>query len=1487
MALLFSLIVSTTFGIETTEIVALEENLATEAVNEVQDETDQSPAILALEKHAEALLNKVKQENRFVKFLDETALVDLPIGLVSEDGMDDYAILIDSLVITPTHAYLTVYMCIPIPQSDKKMVFRGDNIRLGKNGGITGDARLSLVNDIKGINVLGSKATMTILGGTENTNAIWDCNGFKEISLSADVAFSRDWLLPLSGTGQIKSHFKTTIREWNDLLLTIDLDPFTLASLPSVEFHARNAVFDFSDSQTPETIQFPDGYSSPQFIENDKRLWRGFYMDEVTVVMPPEFKLKNSSKRISVSGKKLLIDNRGFSGKLSVNNLFDVASGDMDGWGYSLDSLFMTIEANSLIEGGFVGAIQVPLGEGVKPFSYAAIMSNTGDYVFNVSPDENLDFEAFNTELALLPSSYIEVAVVNHEFKPKAVLSGTMDVRESSSEISLLGIEFEELTIATQSPYLDVKSFSYGSDKLENSEGGFPVSISDIEFENIGDNRASLNFTLKVHMTGEDDGGFYGEANLQLFAERNTVTQKWSSDGANLSRLAIDVDAGTYAFKGYLEAFEKDEVFGKGFTGAAELSFEPGVKVSGSLLFGKVDDYRYWYADALHSSNTGTPLCGPLSMYGFGGGMYHNMEQMGYATEAALELGKTPSGIVYSPNKAISYGFKASIEVGLTSSKETFNGDAVLDMSFYERGGVKNISLFGNGYVLTQESLGDYEALESLVKNMAESEDAYGANTSGDYRYTTGSRPEGKEGAMMSGHFFQNYDFNSKVLHGELELYVDVFGGLKGTGPDGLAGWAVMHFSPDEWFVNIGTPDRRIGLNALGLATMDSYLMVGNQIPELPALPSRVSSLLVSNDRDEASLASGRGVAFGASFAFDSGEKKYLMFYGQFAMGMGFDLMLKNYGTEASCQGSNTGLGINGWYGQGQAYAFMEGNVGVKVELFSKEKNIDILSLSAATLFQAKLPNPIWMKGSVGGRYSVLGGMVKGTYKLDIEIGEQCEIQNGSAIAGLSVIGDVTPQSGREDESVFVSPQAVFNFEIGKAFKLEDIDGEEQSFRILLDHFYLESDKGTFTSNLAWNEDHTVAIYDNYEMLAPNTVYKVFVQVGYEEIVDGAWQKVKINGEAVTEHVETSFTTGAVPDYIPKENVAFSYPVMDQYNFYQDEYAEGFVMLKKNQDYLFESSDNWDKELRFITSAGDTSRTSFLFADNKITYDIPSGLRNDVVYKVQVVNVPKQAQGNLDGNVYDQERTVEIEGAQTDTKVTTQKAEGTVENLKETIIFVSTFRTSKYNTFTDKMNNQSMSTGARVPDARGQSIHYLANKIRGDELFDKAELEGVNNQLPLVDMVADLSTNSYYLDHVYPLVYENYQDLTVPQAQINRTDKLGVPPVKAVYVHQYPTSLPTLSSADFNTGVSEMMTEANFMYELPYYMKNDYQDLQAQTISYCLNKPERITPRRNSIISDNFPIVTKGTYQVRLTYTIPGVNIITSSLLYNLNNPVR
>lgn len=1441
------------------------------------------------EQRANALLDQVKSENRFVKFLDSTALIDLPVGLVSGDGKEDYAILIDSLVITPTHAYLTVYMCIPIPQSEKKLVFRGDNIRLSKSAGITGDARIFLVNDVPNIEILGSKSTMTILGGADKTSATWDCNGFKEVNLAADIFFSRDWLVPVSGTDQVTSHFETTISDWSNMLLTIDMDPFKLASLPNTEFHTKNIVFDYSDFMTPETIQFPDNYASPQFIGSDKSLWRGFYMEEVTVIMPPEFRQRGSDARISFSGHKLLIDNMGFSGTLEVKNLIDIGTGDMDGWGYSLDSLAINIESNAINGAGFKGKINIPIGDGTKPFEYNAIINNNGNYLFSVSTLDELNFEAWQARLTLTSGSYLEVEIIDGEFKPKAVLNGSMDIDVTTSEVSLWDVKFEELTIMTDAPYLDAKAFSLGSPEKKSSAKNFPVSIHSVGLEKKNPNTLALSFNLAIHLTGEDDGSFYGDAGLELTAVRNDENEKWEYDGVKLTSILIDIDGGSFTLKGQLLLFEDDEIYGKGFNGTVEMTFQPGFELSGTVIFGKVDGYRYWYADAFVGLPTGIPFCGPLAFYGFGGGMYNHMEQVGFSNDPALANGKSLSGVIYRPNREVAYGLKATVQIGLMSSKETFNGDATFEISFNTGGGIRRISIVGNGYLLSDVEMGDYEEMAKLVEKMSESDAAYGENTEGDIHYTSGLRPPGKE-AMISGHFYQYYDFNNKELHGEIEIYVDVFGALKGIGPDGLAGWSVMHYSPEEWFLYIGTPDRRIGLKILGIMQMDGYMMVGDQIPGSPPPPARVGNILgedLDYMRDENALGTGKGFAFGASFSVDTGNKSFLMFYGRFAMGMGFDIMLKNYGNQVTCKGKSSTLGINGWYANGQSYAYVEGSIGIKVKLFFKTKKIEILKLSAAVVFQTKLPNPFWMKGIVGGRYSVLGGLVKGSCKFKVEIGDECEIVGGSVLEGLNVISDISPMSGNRDESVFISPQAVFNFEMGKYFRMIDLDDESKLFRIKLDHFYLKKEEAILNSNLVWNDDNTVVIFDNQEVLAPNTEYTAEAQVSFEEFVNGRWVKVKVKGVAVTETSESKFTTGPAPDHIPYNNVSYSYPQINQYNFYQQEYSKGFIKLKKGQSYLFEKAEGWTQQAQFVSNTGDTSSVGFQYANNEVQFQVPTNLKNDAVYQIQIVNKPNNSGGAIDRNISEIERDVEVGGVKTETKIRTRKANGIVEDLQTITIFASTFRTSRYNTFSDKVNSLDISSGWRIPDNRGQSIHILGNNISGNEFFDKSEMIGINNLGPLVHIQANLSNNNYYNKYVYPLVYDDYTSLTVPAARLERKDNLGVPPIQAVYIQQSPNVPASLTAAAFTTGASSSVQSASFMYELPYYMKKDYRDLQTKTAGYCTHQGGTFTPRRIKILETSFPVVIKGSYQVDMTYTIPGIDVVTSRETFYIKNPVR
>ncbi len=213
-------------------------------------------------------------------------------------------------------------------------------------------------------------------------------------------------------------------------------------------------------------------------------------------------------------------------------------------------------------------------------------------------------------------------------------------------------------------------------------------------------------------------------------------------------------------------------------------------------------------------------------------------------------------------------------------------------------------------------------------------------------------------------------------------------------------------------------------------------------------------------------LADGAGVGFGASFSFDTGEKNFLIFYGHFNMGAGFDVMLKDYG-DVQCAGSGQ-IGIDGWYANGQAYAFFDGEIGIRVKILGKKKNVKILAIGAAVVVQASLPNPVWMRGVVGGHFNVLGGLVKGKCSFDLEIGKQCEIINSgsgdSALDGLEILAQLTPADAAYAVDVFTLPQAVFNYEMNKEY--EYVEGEQTvKFRIKLDKFELKHADGLINAH--------------------------------------------------------------------------------------------------------------------------------------------------------------------------------------------------------------------------------------------------------------------------------------------------------------------------------------------------------------------------------------------------------------------------------------
>ncbi|MFZ6011685.1 MAG: hypothetical protein ACOYXT_15185 [Bacteroidota bacterium] len=1447
---------------------------------------------------AQAVMSKIRETQNYISNLNDVSLFQLPVGIPKLVNGLNYDIGIYAIRLLPTHAEVDVLMQFEMPQNGKVLTFQAKGIKFTRAGGIVGDAKLSLVGDY-GINFTGDKVQLILHGSLAGTGTYvtMDCDGFKEMGLDAEVKFSRDILVPEDASGNVKegnvsAAFKANLSNWNDLLIQLSMPAFQVQSLKGFGFTASDAVFDFSDTRNAPSVVFPENYQSSQFLPGNQNLWRGFYMRELSVRMPAQFEKKSGGGKTTLSATNLIIDSDGISGFFAGSNLLPLKEGNMNGWAFSVDSLAIELQANELMHAGFKGDIVVPVSGEKTPLNYQAVISDGNNYLFSVSPAKDMEFDLWKAgKVEIYESSYIEVRVQDKKFLPKASLNGRMNVKASLSQggqgVELADIRFEKLEIQSVRPFLKVGSFSFGSEAAQQKMAGFPISIKNVALKNVSDTEVALDFNLLLNLVGEEGGSFAADAGLSVIGTMNAESgwQTWRYKEVNVRSIKVDINGGAFKINGSLTFYRNDVSYGDGFNGVVKAEFTPNIKVSATAIFGNVKGYRYWYADAMASFKPGIPVFPGVAFYGFGGGAYYRMKMDN--TGAGSELGKTASGVVYIPDEKSGLGIKAILNIGTAPDDKAFNGDITFEISFYKGGGVRFVSLTGNGFIATPGLDASVEKLKASASKMADAFDelektaaSTGAGKIADQESMMTAihgdlKNSGEKGAI-SARMFISYDFENRILHGNFNAKINVASILTGGGE------AVLHFAPEEWYVYIGTPDNRFNLS-VGIgpirAGTDSYFMVGTKIPGSPPPPAKVAKILGGKNYDYMKslndIGKGAGFAFGASLNISTGDLKFLMFYARFDAGAGFDIMLKNY-PSTYCAQTNRRIGINGWYANGQAYAYFDGSIGIRVRVFGRRKKVEILSIGAAALLQAQLPNPFWMRGAVGGHFSVLGGLVRGNCKFEITLGDQCDIikkeSEERAVDDIQVIAQLTPAAGETEVSVFNTPQVVFNMPVDKEFKLVENE-QEKSFKIKLDHYKLVTASGqVIPGTIEWNENHDVLAYNSFEVLPPSQDIKSIVQVSFEEKISGNWVPVQESGKIVLETSEISYKTGPAPDYIPHSNIAYSYPIIGQVNLYRDENREGYIKLIKGQSYLFEPGSEWKQIGRMTDATGGKIEHDFTYSNSTVNFNIPSDLKTGSVYTFELVNVPSQRSGAVDRNVSEVTNKIQGGDESVSTEVATKKAEGSISDLQEKSIFNGYFRSSTYPTLNAKLNALTKSNGTSWQIYNG--VHELSFRYAGAELFDKYETGATSNTESLMKFEAVLD-NDWYTDRIAPLLYEGYPVAGL-RIKHRAEQSLGVPPIMAVFFREQSDMV----LKDPVTPIIMSAAQASVVYNLPLEMARDYSDLVHQAANYSISSTNT---RINALLTTPYPNLPAGVYNIRIRYVLPGTKKVTTERIIPIN----
>jgi TANFOR domain-containing protein len=1064
----------------------------------------------------------INSGGRLVSQLTGSEPMGLPLGLDNQIDGNQYTVGIVGCKFTQEMARLNAVISLGIPQLHGFLSLQASGVPFHPNGIDASEAMLSIPID-KTLEV-SDDISFTLkapnLPSDSGTYVSWDCDGFKELVISGTVDFSREIAVPdtedgTPGTGTVQGRFKTKISNLNGWMCSIDMDNFQPTSAPGWGVHVETAVLDYSDASNATGMEFPEYY-----VGDKTALWHGFYLKRAALVFPKEFeKFGSDDTRLTAAIEGLMIDRTGLTVSLQLQNIFSVGEGNLDDWGYSLDSLYFSLANSEFREAGFGGVIKLPISENDTLKYNAALSRSTGGdfaFEFRIQPADTIGIDIWEAKLNLFPTSRVNIVVDGSGFVAGADLSGYLSLvgdaappsgssGSSFGGMSMRGIEFQNLVIKTRGPdYITCGHWRFASD--QHSGGGFPLSIRDInlvnrsgpsmmEFDQSPGARVGIQFSLDLNLTGETNT-FSASTQIALLGKLNLgdeEAQLWSFSGVNLDSIAISGKVGVVELEGSLVFYNSHATYGTGIKGAIRATFEPTITVQAAVQFGSVDDYRYWYVDAQAVWSPGVTLFAGVDLRGIGGGAWYHMRKpdpVPYSSIVGTSMpsdevpGATMTGSVFTPDRAVGLGFEARLLVGATGGSTAYHGMIALGAQFTaSTGGIERIYLEGDFIIMSQ----------------------------------TDDRSE----AVASADFLVNYNFPEKRFLANFNVYVNVYDVLVGVNDNNLAGSLEILSEPGNWHIFVGQPETPVGLRLqigeVELARVQFYFMVGMSLPPMPPLPEEISSRLhVSNERSHLVL-SGDGFAMGAFLNFDM-SFRMMPFYMDMAFGLGFDLSVLK--VSEGCNGMTASeVGADGWYAQGQIYGYLDFSTGLYVDLWFVSGEFEILGLEVAAYLQGGFPNPSWAKGEIGGAYRILGGIISGDFHYAFEAGTPCEplvAPPENPLAGLTIITDMYPRDNERNVDVGVEPSATYLYSMDKEFSLTVKDhlnnATVRTFMVREKDIALkENGVQEVEGNFRDENEKKVSVFTSFELLESRTNYTwTTTAVAYEKLVVGVYNPEQV-----------------------------------------------------------------------------------------------------------------------------------------------------------------------------------------------------------------------------------------------------------------------------------------------------------------------------------------------------------------------------------------
>jgi hypothetical protein len=410
--------------------------------------------------------------------------------------------------------------------------------------------------------------------------------------------------------------------------------------------------------------------------------------------------------------------------------------------------------------------------------------------------------------------------------------------------------------------------------------------------------------------------------------------------------------------------------------------------------------------------------------------------------------------------------------------------------------------------------------------------------------------------------------------------------------------------------------------------------------------------------------------------------------------------------------------------------------------------------------------------------------------------------------------------------SVFSIPKVRFRYSMNK--KIEFVE-DGISLVPRLESFGIKKDDGTIIMiNESWDIDNNLLVIKPKELLEKNTTYTLFIDNKFtleynNDSKSKSSSDIKMESSKYTEVVfrTENFSEQSIID---PDNIEYSYPIVNQFNFLPSEHSEGALKLNHSQADVTGNPNEQELtyKVRLINILSNDSleyNVNFNYSDNLFTYEIEDVLQNESIYRLKLIKI---------------------------------------FNTSENLMCDYYFRTSKYDTFDEKLDDMSITTGWRRSVAT--AVYEVGNSIFGDELFDEFEYSS------LISFDLDLTNNQWYIENKFGDVYSDVEETTI-RIDNRNTSKYGVPPVHAMFIRQLNVKI-KLSSEDVqnqSASWSGYPTEGAFVSPLQSVILSDISNMFDQAY-----KLDRNSDLYTYLWSRSIPPYYGGTLNYSIKYTIPG-----------------